>query len=473
MNEEINDKKTWVMVMGEDIMMKLLYRKENDMENNNIDKESLTATMGTIVTFSLKGYIIPYNSFTISNDDDNDTDTDNINNSSNIKNELNDKNNIKNKVYKSKIEMINDEDIIMEGIKPFEIWNNQTIQIGEGDVIPAIELSLRQAHVGDIYRLRCTDKFAYNDLGRPELQSSSFITSFDSSSTICKIPPYSRLEFEIEVIKHNMFEDNMDQWQSNLDNVSLRKECGNRWFSYLDYNKACRAYSKGASLSETSLQNEDYIHNQVDENGNLKKENPMIVLYLSCLNNLAACYLSIGNYSKTKEICTKILELDNSNTKALLRASKATLSLHEYDECEICLKTIFEIEPNNELAIKEKKKLKKALIEYKNSSKKMALKMSTKLFQSDKNKGDNNNDTNENIKEEIVEEINEEIETEINNNNNNKEKENEKENKNEKENENEKESLKKLSNFTSIVFLFVSVITILVAIITSMFANSS
>ena len=36
----------------------------------------------------------------------------------------------------------------------------------------------------------------------------------------------------------------------------------------------------------------------------------------------------------------RVLELEPSNVKALMRAAKASLALHEYEECDVCLKTV-------------------------------------------------------------------------------------------------------------------------------------
>jgi hypothetical protein len=56
-----------------------------------------------------------------------------------------------------------------------------------------------------------------------------------------------------------------------------------RWFSYGDYTKAKKAYYKGIQISETYLkeapEDEDY--------------SPLMEVYVTCMNNMAACYLSM------------------------------------------------------------------------------------------------------------------------------------------------------------------------------------
>ena len=55
---------------------------------------------------------------------------------------------------------------------------------------------------------------------------------------------------------------------------------------------------------------------------------------------MAACHLSLKDYIKTKELCVRVLELEPENVKCLLRAGKASLALHEYEECAVCLKLV-------------------------------------------------------------------------------------------------------------------------------------
>ena len=61
---------------------------------------------------------------------------------------------------------------------------------------------------------------------------------------------------------------------------------------------------------------------------------------VACLNNLSACYLSMKEYAKAKDTSVQALQLEPDNVKALLRASKASLALHEYEECALCLETV-------------------------------------------------------------------------------------------------------------------------------------
>jgi hypothetical protein len=138
--------------------------------------------------------------------------------------------------------------------------------------------------VGDYYHVRCTSKFAYGPDGRPEIKlptnpsqnnispKEDTVTTAESNNDIIipAIPPNTDLEYEIEIIQHidtaTLFADHSTTDSSSETNternetdkkndifrnttlydVTLKKECGNRWFSYRDYNKAARSYAKGS-----------------------------------------------------------------------------------------------------------------------------------------------------------------------------------------------------------------------------------
>lgn len=74
----------------------------------------------------------------------------------------------------------------------------------------------------------------------------------------------------------------------------------------------------------------------------VKSKGELLLSLIACLNNLSACYLSMKDYTKAKETCVQALQLEPDNVKALIRASKASLALHEYEECALCLSTVSE-----------------------------------------------------------------------------------------------------------------------------------
>jgi hypothetical protein len=234
-------------------------------------------------------------------------------------------------------------------------------KIGEGDCVPGFELALRHAREGRCMMVRCTSKFAYGFIGRP------------ASGNHMEIPPNADMEYNVTKIE---FVDNsaLSPLEQAVEEVKLRKDCGNRWFASKDYPRAGRSYSKGIQVAEgaSGMITEDLLPTAAS--GALHEA------YLFCLNNLAATYICTSEYVKAKEICIRVLEMQPGNVKAILRAAKASLALDEYEECEACLNRVLQIDPSNPDALKEKLKLRKAQKLYRESSKRMATRMSKELF---------------------------------------------------------------------------------------------
>lgn len=90
----------------------------------------------------------------------------------------------------------------------------------------------------------------------------------------------------------------------------------------------------------------------------LEKEVDVKGLKLSCYLNIAACHLKKPNYELAVKVCSKALELDAYNAKALYRRASAFIHLQEYDKAEEDLKRAAELEPTNSAILKQQKVLK-------------------------------------------------------------------------------------------------------------------
>jgi tetratricopeptide (TPR) repeat protein len=288
--------------------------------------------------------------------------------------------------------------------KPFEIVKDQEFQIGEGDAIPALELGLRHSRKGEKLTVYCSSRFGFGftgrnyketgnnnevekkqssipSLGNGELSKEGSPRGANSSNAPKPIPPNTDLEYEIEILSHRTekdlnsefrekYESALNELPSNdkndpdkkstilnriltLQSLTIRKESGNRWFSYGDYQRASKAYSRATQISEgyfntsspaitsADLENtgEDgepdrnkALQDKLMDAENKKRQEihvedtEIVNVYVSCLNNLAACKLGQKEFSQAKELCTKVLGFSPFNAKALLRAAKASLA---------------------------------------------------------------------------------------------------------------------------------------------------
>lgn len=261
----------------------------------------------------------------------------------------------------------------------FEYLPNEKFKIGEGDGFPALELSLRHSRVGDHFLLRTAHRFAFGYDGREvtvppkmDLQYEVKVLSHLREGEIDEEFVQSQMEsiskisagkFSI-LLPNDLHEDiqvNCKRWGAFAD-LSMRKEAGNRWFKYKDFLRAAKAYSKGTKIADEYFKSVDQYQSnqsnlvkmgpngQMQINPNYEEEKDseeksfeedgqelidernrdlvVFVAYVACLNNLAACYIELGELLKARDMCIKVLEIDPTNAKALLRASKASLALH-------------------------------------------------------------------------------------------------------------------------------------------------
>lgn len=98
-------------------------------------------------------------------------------------------------------------------------------------------------------------------------------------------------------------------------------------------------------------------------------------LKVSCYLNIAACQLKHNNYNNAVINCTKALELDPNNLKALFRRGVALIYIQEYERAKEDLDKVSEMEPEHPAVAKQHQKLKarvqKLNAYYANAMKKM------------------------------------------------------------------------------------------------------
>lgn len=71
------------------------------------------------------------------------------------------------------------------------------------------------------------------------------------------------------------------------------------------------------------------------------------ILKISCNLNNAACKLKLKDYEEAVKICTKVLDIDDKNIKALYRRANAYINLVELELAKTDIKKALEIDPNN------------------------------------------------------------------------------------------------------------------------------
>lgn len=176
--------------------------------------------------------------------------------------------------------------------------------------------------------------------------------SSESQQELAVVPPNSTLYYEAELVS---FDKGKESWDMNteekIEAAGKKKEEGNVLFKAGKYARASKRYEKAVKYIEfdTSFGEEE------------KKQTK--ALKVACNLNNAASKLKLKEYKEAEKLCTKVLELESRNVKALYRRAQAYIQLADLDLAEFDIKKALEIDPNNRDVKLEYKTLKEKLKE--------------------------------------------------------------------------------------------------------------
>jgi FK506-binding protein 4/5 len=177
--------------------------------------------------------------------------------------------------------------------------------------------------------------------------------SNESQQELAVVPPNSTVTYEVDLLT---FDKERESWDMNteekIEAASKKKEEGNSKFKGGKYSLASKRYEKAVKFIEydTSFSEEE------------KKQAK--ALKVACNLNDAACKLKLKDYKQAEKLCTKVLELESTNVKALYRRAQAYMELSDLDLAEFDVKKALEIDPNNREVKLEQKRLKEKMKEF-------------------------------------------------------------------------------------------------------------
>uniref|UniRef100_A0A6M2FAR1 peptidylprolyl isomerase n=1 Tax=Populus davidiana TaxID=266767 RepID=A0A6M2FAR1_9ROSI len=216
---------------------------------------------------------------------------------------------------------------------PFEF------KIDEEQVIDGLDRAVKTMKKGEVALVTIQPEYAF---GRSESQQDLAI-----------VPVNATVHYEVEMISFTKENESWDMnTQEKIEAAGKKKEEGNAWFKAGKYERASRRYEKAAKFIE-------YDSSFTDEEKQQSK-----VLKISCKLNNAACKLKLKDYKEAEKLCSKVLELDGQNVKALYRRAQAYIQLVDLDLAEIDIKRALENDPDNRDVKLEYKILKDKVREY-------------------------------------------------------------------------------------------------------------
>ncbi|GMF30894.1 unnamed protein product [Phytophthora lilii] len=210
-------------------------------------------------------------------------------------------------------------------------------RIGDGEVMPALELVAKMMHVGEVCEVRCDARFAYGDVGlEPHVR------------------PGDEMKLVVELCRVGKKITAEMSSQELILEATHKKESGNRYFKEKNYEQAAKLYKRALKLLET------WEHS--DEDAEQCKE-----LLIALGNNVGNVQHKLKQYKEARQSSLEVLQLDGRNVKAMYRVGQIALDQNEFDEANTFLRKALEVEPKNAkvrqllVQLKKKKRDQKAL----------------------------------------------------------------------------------------------------------------
>ncbi|KAH6765817.1 rotamase FKBP 1 [Perilla frutescens var. hirtella] len=177
--------------------------------------------------------------------------------------------------------------------------------------------------------------------------------SSESQQELGKVPPNSTVFYEVELVS---FDKERESWDMNneekIEAAGKKKEEGNMLFKAGKHARASKRYEKASKYIE------------YDSSFSEDEKKQAKTLKITCNLNDAACKLKLKEFKQAEKLCTKALELESSNVKALYRRAQAYLNMADLDLAEYDIKKALELDPDNREVKLVYKTLKEKVKEY-------------------------------------------------------------------------------------------------------------
>lgn len=153
---------------------------------------------------------------------------------------------------------------------------------------------------------------------------------------LASVPACSTLIYEVEMVD---FIKERDPWELNAQERILAattlKEKGNDLFEDGKHPRALKNYERAMEY--------------VDEDVFFEADDKKLVktLRVSCWLNSAACCLKVNDFHGAIRLCSKVLDLDFSNVKALYRRAQAFMGNHDLISADFDIRKALDIDPHN------------------------------------------------------------------------------------------------------------------------------
>lgn len=179
------------------------------------------------------------------------------------------------------------------------------------------------------------------------------------------VPPSSILVYEVEMLD---FIKEKTPWEMNnqekIKAAERKKEEGNLLFKSGKYLRAGKKYDKAASyVGEEEVFGDD-------------EQKLVTAMRVTCWLNKAACSLKLNDFQGAIKLCSKVLDIEFYNIKALYRRAQALIQTTDLVSADMDIKKALEVDPQN----REVKLIQKTLKQLQAESNKRDAKLYSNMF---------------------------------------------------------------------------------------------
>ncbi|GLJ43337.1 hypothetical protein SUGI_0900200 [Cryptomeria japonica] len=211
--------------------------------------------------------------------------------------------------------------------------------IGEEQVISGLDKAVAKMKKGEVALITIYPEYGFGNV--------------DIQRDLAVVPPNSTLIYEVEMVS---FRKEKKAWEMNplekIEAAKQLKEDGNNLFKIGKYQRAAKKYDMATN----------YVEHEEEFNPEDRKQTK--ALKVSCCLNNAACCLKLKDFKGAIKLCSKVLQHESQNIKALYRRAQAYMETEDLDLAELDIKKAQEIDPQNREVRLEYKTLKKKQIEH-------------------------------------------------------------------------------------------------------------
>lgn len=192
-----------------------------------------------------------------------------------------------------------------------EELENETVQVGNYEVVQGLDMALPLMDVGEKAEVVCSGRFAYGELG--------LVNEADPTKTI---PGNATITYTLELVSTKEEDEQEQGFEVRKKVGNKKRERGNFWFERNEYNMAIQCYRKALQyLDEASVGVQD---DPTVKHVDLTNEQLQDLLEdrMRVNNNLAMAQMKVEAWDAALKSVESVLACKPENVKALFRKGK-------------------------------------------------------------------------------------------------------------------------------------------------------